>query len=146
MQELLWLWLGVIGGALVLELTHPGLFFFLSLSFGGCAALAAWSVDASLELQVIAFVVSAVIAFIILRGIVAHRRTGEHHKTNVEALIGKKAVVVSRIAYPSSGLVKVHGEVWSARTQEQDIVNAGDFVEIVAIVGCHLIVKRVDLV
>lgn len=146
METFLWLWLGVIGGALMLELTHPGLFFFLSLSVGGCAALAVSLADLPLEMQVIAFATSAVLAFILLRAFVAGRKAGTHHKTNVEALIGKKAVVVNRIAYPSSGLVKVHGEVWSARVAEQDILNPGEFVEIVTVVGCHLIVKRTDLV
>lgn len=146
METFLWLWLGVIGGALMLELTHPGLFFFLSLSVGGCAALAVWLAGLSLELQVIVFVASALLAFILLRAFVARRRAGTHHKTNVEALIGKKAVVVNRIAYPSSGLVKVHGEVWSARVAEQGILNPGEFVEIVAIIGCHLIVKRVEMI
>lgn len=146
MQELLWMWLGVIGGALALELTHPGLFFFLSLSVGGCAALGTWIAGLSLEIQAVSFAVSAVLAFVLLRAFVAHRKAGTHHKTNVEGLIGKKAIVESRIAFPSSGLVKVHGEVWSARAQEQDVLNAGEFVEIVAVIGCHLIVKRIDLV
>ena len=146
METFLWLWLGTIGSALMLELTHPGLFFFLSLSIGGCVALAVLLVGLSLELQIIAFVASAVLAFTFLRAFVTGRKTGTHHKTNVEALIGKKAIVVNRVAYPSSGLVKVHGEVWSARVAEQDILNSGEFVEIVAVVGCHLIVRRLEVV
>lgn len=146
MEELLWLWMSVICGSLILELTHPGLFFFLSLSLGGSVAFGMALAGLSLEIQVTIFVASALCSFVFLRAFVARRKAGTHHKTNTEALIGKKAVVVSRIAYPSSGLVKVQGEVWSARAGEQEIVNAGEFVEIIAIIGCHLIVKRVEMI
>lgn len=146
MEELLWLWMSVICGSLILELTHPGLFFFLSLSLGGSVALGMALAGLSLEIQVTIFIASAALAFIVLRAFVAGRKAGTHHKTNTEALIGKKAVVVSRIAYPSSGLVKVQGEVWSARAGEQEVVNPGEIVEIIAIIGCHLMVKKIDLV
>lgn len=69
------------------------------------------------------------------------------YKTNVDALIGKEAIVLERIAYSTFepwGLVKVGGENWAAGSLTGDSIEPGEYVEIVDLIGCHLMVKKLN--
>ena len=61
----------------------------------------------------------------------------------MDAIIGEKAIVVDRIQnIAGSGQVKVHNQIWSARSSNPDIVfEEGDIVSVVAIEGVKLICK-----
>ena len=62
-------------------------------------------------------------------------------QTNVEALIGQKAVILERIDNANGvGSAKINGLVWSARAEnESDILEPGDIVIVKAISGVKLI-------
>jgi membrane protein implicated in regulation of membrane protease activity len=65
-------------------------------------------------------------------------------RTGAAALIGKRAVVLERIANDEGrGQVKIDGEVWSARALDDDRpIEAGTRVEVVDIKGATALVME----
>jgi membrane protein implicated in regulation of membrane protease activity len=61
------------------------------------------------------------------------------------ALVGKKAVVIEEVS-GTQGLIKLAGEVWSARAlDEDDVIPAGTQVEVMEIDGATAIVYPREL-
>ena len=64
-------------------------------------------------------------------------------KTNVDGLIGEKALVTSDIDnYKSAGQIKLNGLEWTARSVDDKPIPMGTEVEIVAISGVKAIVRK----
>ncbi|MCY1242083.1 hypothetical protein D9M72_550240 [compost metagenome] len=59
-------------------------------------------------------------------------------RTNIDRLIGESALVMETVS-TSSGLVKIGGDVWSARS-ENGVLNAGQRVVVSAIEGATAVV------
>jgi membrane protein implicated in regulation of membrane protease activity len=64
--------------------------------------------------------------------------------SNVYALKGQKGIVLKAVTPKSTGVVKIGGEVWSARTAREDVIQVGTMVEVIDVIGVHLIVERVS--
>jgi len=62
-------------------------------------------------------------------------------KSNVDALIGKQAVVNEAVNPPGLGIIKVEGEIWRAESTEK--IEKGQMVEIIAVEGTRLKVKKI---
>ena len=63
-------------------------------------------------------------------------------RTNSDCLIGQFAVVTEEIDnLNAKGAVKVGGQVWSARSENDEPIPSGETVEILSIVGVKLICK-----
>src|SRR5437762_8765137 len=60
-------WLAVAFFFLIMEMGHPGLFYFLSFFFGGLAAAASSYVTDSFFIQTISFFIGTIIALAFLR-------------------------------------------------------------------------------
>ena len=70
----------------------------------------------------------------------------KREKTNAEGLIGKRAKVIEQIDNDrETGRVIVNGQEWMARTEDEDIINIDEIVEILRISGVKLIVKKQTL-
>ena len=121
-------------------------FFTLTLAFGllAAAALVAAVVaglGGPLLAQVLAFAITAGVGLLVVRPIA--RRQMSHTPLVREgsyALAGKKAVVVEEVT-GMQGLVKLSGEVWSARALDEDqVIPAGTLVDVMEIEGATAIV------
>jgi membrane protein implicated in regulation of membrane protease activity len=89
-------------------------------------------VGGSLLAQVLAFAITAGVGLLIVRPIARRQMT---HPSLVRegsyALVGKKAVVIEEVT-GTQGLIKLSGEVWSARALDEDqVIPAG------RLGGCH---------
>ncbi len=143
MDNTVFFWLGISALFLCLELIHPVFFFFLS--FAGAAILAAASVIFEFTYigQGLVFLGGTCLVFGILRLwlLNQHNFSRSHYQSNAYALIGKKAVVMLPVDSINPGQVKVGGQFWLARAIGQEKIDAGTTVEILSVVGCHLIVR-----
>jgi membrane protein implicated in regulation of membrane protease activity len=97
----------------------------------------------SVELQVAAFVAGAVASLAVVRPIARrHLRAPPHTRTGAAALIGQSALVLERVDR-ESGMVKIGGEVWTARTYDDDeVIEAGKRVEVLKIDGATALVSE----
>jgi len=143
MENLLFFWLVVAVLFLIMEMGAPGLFFFLSFFFGALICALATFFTQSLVVQSIIFLIGTAISFLLLHFFVKTRFVKGHGEpSNMYALQGKQAVVLKAIAKYRAGKVKVFGDVWTARTYGDEVLQEGERVEIVQVKGAHLIVKK----
>ena len=126
-------------------------FFTLTLAFGllAAAALVAAAVaglGGGLLAQVLAFAITGGVGLLIVRPI-ARRQMSHPHlvREGSYALVGKKAVVLEEVT-GSQGLIKLAGEVWSARALDEDqVIPAGTPVDVMEIEGATAIVYPREL-
>jgi len=137
------IWLAAALLLALFEIGHPGLFFFLSFSLGALLAAGASLLSSSLSMQLTVCFAGTALAFFGLRHFIA-RSSGHGHRTNAEALIGKRGLVVERITVASPGRVRVGGETWLARSSRgQEIVEQTE-ITVVVVRGAHLVVSPRD--
>jgi membrane protein implicated in regulation of membrane protease activity len=109
------------------------------------AALAAIVAAAGggVALQLVAFAVASAAALLVLRPIARrHLRTPAQIRTGTAALVGTRATVIERVD-GHGGRVKIGGEVWSARTFDEDhVIEAGTRVEVLKIEGATALVAE----
>ncbi|QVK17980.1 NfeD family protein [Mycoplasmatota bacterium] len=65
-------------------------------------------------------------------------------KTNVNSLIGKKVMVSKTIEEFKYGEVKVDGNYWTAKTENNEIIEENSVVEIIEVSGVKLIVRKIE--
>jgi membrane protein implicated in regulation of membrane protease activity len=139
---LIWLIAAVVFG--VGEIATLG--FFLAPFAGGAlvaALLAAVGAGAALSWAV--FLVVSVVLLAALRPIArSHRRLPPRLRTGTAALVGRTGMVVERIANDEGvGCVRIDGEVWTARSlDDDDVIEAGKRVQIVEIRGATALVTE----
>lgn len=141
---LLWLIIGLL--FLFFELFTPGLFFFLSFFLGSLGAALLSYYEFSLLMQIISFFAgsfaSLILLFIILkRSNYLGPRRGQ--STNFFALQGKHAEVIKEIKPMQVGLIKIGGEIWSAKGKESESFPIGSLVEVIDVIGCHCSVRLI---
>ncbi|MEA2387943.1 MAG: hypothetical protein QOG41_716 [Thermoleophilaceae bacterium] len=97
----------------------------------------------SVELQVAAFVLGSIASLAIVRPIARrHLRTPPHIRTGAAALIGQSATVLERVD-SDHGMVKIGGEIWTARTYDEDhVIEPGRRVEVLKIDGATALVAE----
>lgn len=111
---------------------------------GALAALIASAFGFNFVVQFISFIVVAVILLIYTRPVARKVFKVGQNKTNVDALIGKKGYVIKSILPKEVGQVKLNGQVWTAKGEEHETYNVDEEVEVLAIEGVKLIIKKVE--
>jgi membrane protein implicated in regulation of membrane protease activity len=126
-------------------------YFTLTLAFGllAAAALVAALVagmGGPLLAQVLAFAITAGVGLVFVRPIARRQMTNTPLvREGSYALIGKTAVVVEEVT-GSQGLIKLSGEMWSARAlDENQVIPAGTPVDVMEIEGATAIVYPREL-
>jgi membrane protein implicated in regulation of membrane protease activity len=97
-----------------------------------------------LEWQILTFCVVSIILIIFTRPIVARYLKRNESKTNVDTLIGDVATVTKEILPDERGEVEIKGQYWLAVSANNDIIELGSKVSILAIEGAKLIVKKYE--
>lgn len=111
--------------------------------FGAVAALIASICGANITLQVIIFIAVSVVALLVTRPLVKKKITAKKQATNADRCIGLDGVVCEKIDnLKPSGLVKVDGKVWTARSADGSIIEPESIVKVEKIEGVKLIVSN----
>src|SRR5690606_14106058 len=135
--------LGWAAAALVLgtiELTTLD-FFFLMLALGAASGSVAAGLGAEFVVQLLVAVGVSVALLGVVRPMAKRRFLTPAGATfGAAALVGQRCVVVERIG-PDSGLVRLAGEVWTARPYDgHSLYAAGSHVDVVEIRGATALV------
>ena len=125
------------------EMLTMGL-FLAPFSAGALMAALVAVVGGGLVVSWIVFIITSLLLLLVVRPIArSHRRTPAPLRTGTAALVGRRAVVLERIANQEAvGCVKLdNGEVWTARSYEEDqVFDIGERVEVVEIRGATALV------
>ena len=118
-------------------------FFLGPIAIAAFTAALVAVVGAGLTVQLLAFVVTAVASLVFLRPIARrHLHVPARIRTGTAALIGTKALVLEQVDV-HTGTVKIGGEVWSARTYDEDeVLEPGTRVEVMKIEGATALVAK----
>jgi membrane protein implicated in regulation of membrane protease activity len=138
MAALLWL---IVGVALIAAEVLSGAFVLVMLGIAGLIAAASAALGAGITVSAGVFVLAAGGGIILVRPALMRRmHSVEHVKTNVDALVGGKATVVSTVD-AHSGRVKIGGDLWSARAfDETEVLEPGRSVTVMSISGATAVV------
>ena len=142
LKETQWLWW--TAGALVLgiiEIASLDLVFFM-LALAALAAALAAGLGGGVTVQVLTFVAIASLLLAVLRPVALRklRPAGEGERTNADALVGRTAMVLQDVT-DRSGLVKLTGEQWTARTAPGSVLPVDTTVNVIRIEGATAVVE-----
>ena len=109
---------------------------------GALGALLVSVLGGKLWLQIAAFIVLAAVTLMLTRPLVSKYVNKKSQPTNADRLIGTKCIVTETIDnLNAKGVVNAGGKVWSARSADDSIIDAGSLATVERIEGVKLIVK-----
>jgi len=93
--------------------------------------------------QVLVFVVLSALFIIFSKLIFKKTLLPKHTPTNADSVIGEQAVVTEQVCnMENRGLVKVRGQIWSARSADGTLLEPGEIVSVISIEGVKLICRK----
>ena len=138
------IWL-IAAGILGVGEMHQGGFYLAPFALGAAIAAIVSLLGAGAAVSAVVFVAASAIVFATLRPVARrHRQLPPSIRTGAAALVGRPAIVLERIANDEGvGCVRIGGEVWTARSYDDDeVFDAGERVEVVEIRGATALVMH----
>lgn len=135
-------WLIAAAICIVIEILPPPThFFFLCVALGALAASIAAFFTSTPWISWAVFIVSTLALTPVLIPLAKFLFTPKAHASNVDALIGEKALVLEDIAPKKPGVVKIRGEEWRAMSEGESFSKEA-WVQVARVEGTHVIVRR----
>ena len=145
MFENIW-WVFVIVGVIlvIFEIFTPG---FIIMWFGIASIIAAIPVYFNTSTTVVIFVYAAtlLVLTVFVRKITINflSKSSKDVKTNVSGLVGKKAIVIEEIdSVAATGRVRVDREVWTAISENGEVILEKQTVIVSKVDGVKLIIRE----
>ena len=136
-------WLIACVGFVILEILPPPThFFFVCMAFGALGASVAALLSNIAWLPWVVFAVTSVALTPLMIPLARFLFTQKPHASNVDALIGQKALVTEAVGPRVPGVVKIKGESWRALS-EGEAFEKDQWVEIEKVEGASVIVRRI---
>ena len=142
---MVFVWIAVTVAFIIVEAMTTQL-LTIWFAAGSAAAIVASLLNASTLVQCIVFVAVSLIALIATRPLVKKLTKQKFSPTNADRFIGESAVVTEKIDnIAQTGLVKLQGTVWTARSADGEAISEGVTVTVQKIEGVKLIVEKAAL-
>ena len=138
---MIWIWAALIVIFVVGEIVMTNL---ICIWFAG-GAFVAMLLDlfhVSMLTQIIVFLIVSLVLLLATRPLAKKKLDYKKQKTNLDAIVGKEAVVTEEIKDQEAGAVKIEGKVWTAKSESGDTFTPGETVIIDEIRGVTLFVTR----
>lgn len=138
-------WLVISAVLIVIEIFTLGLTTIWFAAGALLAALVAW-IGVGIIGQLIIFIIVSVVLLVLTRPLAMKYLNDKTVRTNADSLIGEIAIVTEEIDnIAGKGAAKIQGETWTARsTRDEMLIEKGEKVQVVAISGVKLIVRKAD--
>jgi membrane protein implicated in regulation of membrane protease activity len=133
----------IAAGALAVGEIFSLSFFLGPVAVAAVLAAVAALAGAGAALQIVVFTLASAASLLLLRPIARrHLHTPAQIRTGTAALIGERAVVIDQVD-ANGGTVKLKGEVWTARTYDEDeVLEPGARVHVMKIEGATALVSE----
>ena len=140
------IWLIISGLFFIGEIATVGfLVFWFAIGSLVAMIVSIFAPDAII-LQTSIFLISSSLLILFTKPIVDKYVTKKSIPTNVDTLIGKKAIVLADInSLEATGQVKVNGEIWSAKSNLEETIEKGTEVEILQVDGVKVLVQPCNI-
>lgn len=137
------IWLIVMVFMVVFELITVGNLISVWFAIGAFFAMLTSMWTNNILIQVIVFGVTSLLSLFLIRPITAKALRGNSISTNADRLIGRQFKLSEAIKEDQWGTIKVNGIDWSVTTVDQSEIEKNETVEVLALEGVKLIVKKV---
>ena len=140
-----WVWWLIAAGVFGIGEMLTTSFFLAPFALGAGLAAVADLAGAPEVASWIVFVAVSLLTLLVVRPIArSHMKVPPQIRTGAAALIGKQAIVLERIANDEGvGCVKIDGEVWTARSYDDDQeIERGKRVHVIEIRGATALVSE----
>jgi len=137
-----WVVWTIVSGVLALGEIFSLSFFLGPIAIAAALAAVAALAGAGLALQLVVFILGSAGTLAFLRPVARrHMRTPGQFRSGTAALVGATAVVLERVD-ADGGQVKLSGEIWSARSYDEDeVIEPGQRVQVMQIQGATALVS-----
>jgi len=113
---------------------------------GALAGMVMAMLGFGIQVQLVAFMVSALLTFAFIRPLAQKVLKVGNAKTNVDSLIGKTGIVHLAITPYKVGQVKVNGQIWTSKAELEDVtIPVGEEIEVLRVDGVKLIVRPIEM-
>jgi membrane protein implicated in regulation of membrane protease activity len=138
-----WVYWMIAAGALAAGEIFTMGFFLGPIAIAALLAAIVALAGGGLIFQLVVFCAAAVASVGVLRPIARrHLKTPAQLRTGTAALVGARATVLERVD-ADSGSVKIGGEVWTARSYDEDaVLEPGTRVDVMQIEGATALVAE----
>ena len=136
------IWLFAMIALVMAEAATVGL-TFLWFAVGALGALVTAALGADLWIQIVVFLVLSALALALVRPLAAKVLLPKKEATNADRILGTTAVVTREISnLLGQGEVKIAGQPWTARSQDDSVIPEGTRVKVLRIEGVKVFVER----
>lgn len=137
------IWLAIIIVSAIVEFVTVSL-VSIWFTIGAIAALIAQLLGVSTEIQLALFALLSILCLVITRPLAKKYLKTNIVSTNYDRIIGKHGLVTKTMDADTKGEVKVMSTTWLATSIDNSTINEGEYCEILAIEGVHLVVKKIE--
>lgn len=139
------IWLIAAGVFFVAEMITTGFLIFW-LGIGALLAMITSFITTSVMIQTIVFVISSCILIPLTKPLADKFTSKKSVPTNSYSLINKHGIVTMDIdPIEGVGQVKVNGEIWSAKSENESSIPKGTEIEVIKIDGVKLVVTPIKV-
>lgn len=140
---MVWLWAALMVVFIIVEAVTVQL-LTIWFAVGSLAALIASLLGATTVWQCVIFVVVSLLVLVLTRPYVKKVIEARTEPTNADRCIGKEAIVCEKIDNRAGqGLVKIAGITWTARSEDDSVIEADEIVKVEKIEGVKVIVSKI---
>lgn len=138
-------WLIASGIFFIIEIATVGFLVFW-LGIGALLAMITSFITDSIIAQTIVFVVSSCILIPLTKPLADKFIGKKTVATNSYSLINKHGIVIQDInPIQGIGQVKINGEIWSAKTEDESVIKKDTEIKVLKIDGVKLIVSPIKI-
>ena len=142
MEYIGYAWLGTVVACVIIEAMTVNL-TTIWFAIGAVAAWLIYLTGLGLEVQIVIFFLVSIVCLIFTRPIAVEKLKVGRYKTNADSLIGQSCKVESVIDNINNmGTVNVRGQMWTARSADDQVIEKDEIVIIKEIIGVKLIVEK----
>lgn len=145
-EQWMWvIWLAIFVLSLIIEAIGTDLVSIWFAAGALVALILSLIPDVSWWIELVVFVVVSVAALCCFRPLVHKYMRRNLTNSNIDEIVHKKGVVTEKMDLLHHGEVKIGDVTWTAiASEETAAIAVGDVVEVLAVSGNKLIVKKVD--
>ena len=138
-------WLIFAGIFFIIEMATVGFLIFW-LGIGSLLAMVTSFITDNIFIQTLVFVITSGILILLTKPLADKFTNKKTVATNSYSFIGKKGVVLADIdSIKATGLVKVNGETWSAKSENGEIISKDTEIKVLSIDGVKLVVAPLKI-
>lgn len=137
-------WLIAAGIFFVVEMATAGFFVFW-LGIGALISMLCSIFIPSIYIQALIFVISSSLLILLTKPFVMRFVSKDNTvATNAFSIVGRHGIVIKEInPLFGTGQIKISGETWSAKSENEDVIPENSDVEVVKIDGVKAVVRLV---